>query len=102
MLPKRVQLRREDDTVGEQLIEQRLLAGPVAREQQPLAPLVPDREGEHAVQTIEASDVPAPVGLENHFGVAVRLEDSAGAFELAADVAEVVDLAVEDDPAAAR
>ena len=41
---------------------------------------------------------PLLVGVDDDFGVGRRVEAVAGGLELAAQLAEVVDLAVEDDP----
>ena len=79
-------------------IDQRLLAQPIAGQDQ-LPPLgVPDGQGEHAVEMLEEVRPLVLVEVDDHFGVAVRAEAMAGAFQPPAQLAEVVDFAVEDDP----
>ena len=97
----RAGLRGEDQTVLVRPVVERLDAEPVAREQQALAPLVPDPEGEDAAQVIHAGVAPFLVGVEDHLRVGRRAEGVALGFELLAQLAEVVDLAVEAEPDAA-
>lgn len=62
---------------------------------------VPEGEGVHAAQALEQVFAPVPVAVEQDFGVAVGMENAAGALQLLAQFAEVVDFAVEDQYAAA-
>ena len=55
----------------------------------------------HALETVEHAVTPLQVALQDDFGVAARAEFRAARFELAAQLAEIIDLAVEDDGAAA-
>ena len=77
---------------------ERLDAQAIAREQQPPARRVPDREREHAAQVLDAGVAPLLVGVDDRLGVGARAVAVAGGFELGPDVGVVVDLAVEDDP----
>ena len=54
-------------------------------------------EGEHAEEVVDAPGAPLAVGLGDHLGVGVREEAVAQPGELLAQVAVVVDAAVEDD-----
>ncbi len=81
--------------------EQRLHPEPVAGEKQLALVTVKDRKGEHPVKPLEAIHAPAPPGGEDHLGVARGAERETRLLQLAAQFAEVVDLAVEDDHCAA-
>ena len=59
---------------------------------------VGDREGEHAVELLDAGVAVLFVGVDDGFGVGLGAEAMAAGLELAAELAMVVDLAVEDDP----
>ena len=69
-------------------------------EQALLAP-VPDREGEHPAQPAHAVRTPAGVGGQHGLGVGLAAPGDAGAGELGAQLAKVVDLAVQHDDVAA-
>ncbi len=59
--------------------------------------LIPDRKGEHAVDVPRQVRAPLAVAVEQHLGVAVvGAEAVAAAFEFFAQLAVVVDLAVEN------
>src|SRR5207244_2656543 len=73
----------------------RLLAEAVAREEQALGARIPHREGELAAQVLHALRAPLLVGAQQHLGIGVALEAVTVALELGAQLAEVVDLAVE-------
>jgi len=61
---------------------------------------IPEREREHAPQVLHATVAEALVGGEDDFGIAPRGEGPAGRLQARAQVAKVVDLAIEDDVAA--
>ena len=71
----------------------------VAGEEERPLPLVPEGEGEHAAEAREHRRAVSRVEGEEDLGVALRPPRVAG--ELVAQGAEVVDLAVQDDPVAA-
>ncbi len=98
---QRRELRAEDERAGRLRVEQGLLADPVARQEQLLLALVPDGEGEHAAQVLRRVRAPLLVGVDDGLGVAVGAEAVAEVFEPFFKLAEVVDLAVEDDPGGA-
>jgi len=52
----------------------------------------------HAVETLEAAFAPLRIGGEHDLGIAVSTEQVALRFKFGAKLAEIVDLAVEDDP----
>ena len=97
VLEQRVHLRRPREDAVAQVVQQRLLADPVAREQQLLAALVPQREREHAVQVAHAVGAVLLVEVHDHLGVALRGELVAAAAQLLPQLAVVVDLAVHHD-----
>ena len=74
---------------------QRLLAHAIARQQQPLAPRIPQRERKHAMQPQQRIVAPLLVGMNDHLGVAAGRETVAAAHQFLAQLAKVVDLAVE-------
>ena len=61
--------------------------------------VVPHGECEHAAQTFERRRSPARPGLHQHFRVGPRAKRHARGFELPANLAEIVNLAVEDNRA---
>jgi hypothetical protein len=82
--------------------EERLLAEAVAREEEHAAARVPDGEGEHAAQALHHALAPVLPGAQQHLGVRGRREGVARSLELGAQLAEVVDLAVERERQARR
>ena len=76
---------------------QRLDAEAVAREHEPAAVALGDGEGEHALEALHAALAPVAVALQHDLGVAVGEEAQARGLELGAQLAVVVDAAVEDD-----
>ena len=56
---------------------------------------IPDREGEHAAQVVDDVRSPVLVGAQQHLGVGVAREAVADGLQALAQLAEVVDLAVE-------
>src|SRR5690606_370625 len=67
----------------------------VARERQPSAVALPEREREHAVKALDAVASPRVARLQHDFGVAVREEAVAERLEFAPQLPVVVDAAVE-------
>ena len=74
---------------------ERLLAEAIAREEHALLACVPERERELAAQVLHHVLVPVLIGAQQHLGVGVALEAIAALVEIGAQLAEVVDLAVE-------
>jgi len=98
---QRLRLGREQEQPVAVPVVERLLAQPIAGEEEPARGVVPDGEGEHADEPLDACLAVDSVGVQDHLGVASRLKPAARGHELGAQLAIVVDLAVEDDPVAA-
>src|SRR5437762_4132367 len=93
-----LQLRCEEQRAVALVVVERLDAQPIAREQDLPPPRVPDGEGEHAAQPIDAARAEVFVEMNDRLGVAGGLEDVAAPLQVAPQLLVVVDLAVEDDP----
>src|SRR5688572_17889857 len=91
------QLRRERDAPRRDRDVQRLDPETVAGEEQRLRRGVPDGEREHTAQLLHAIGALVLVEMENGLGVALGRERVSAGQELGAELAIVVDLAVEDD-----
>jgi hypothetical protein len=85
-----------EDAVA-QAVEERLLADAIARDQALLPARVPEREREHPVQPLDAVDAVLLVEVRDDLGVAVCRQRVPARDELLAQLAVVVDLAVQDD-----
>src|SRR5260370_23742432 len=90
------QFRAEIQLSATQVKIQRLDSETIARENQSLGILRPNRESKHATQAREAILVPAQKSAQNDLGVAVALEFFPARFQLRAQFAVGVDLTVED------
>ena len=97
MLPQCLELRSEQKRAADLRVVERLFPEAVAREDEAPLGLVPEREREHAVQPLDAVRAEVFVEMHEHLGVSVRRETVAACLEFAAQLAEVVDLAVEDE-----
>src|SRR2546426_254582 len=98
MPEKRFDLRREDQDAVPVPVVERLLAEPVARQEESLPSRVPDREREHPPQPIHAPGALVFEEVHDGLGVASRPEPMTPRFQPGTELAVVVDLAVEDDP----
>ena len=78
----RLRLGAEEKKLAHVGIEQRLDAEPVADEEQLLLRLVPDGEGEDAVEPVHAGLAPLDISLQQHLGVAGRAEAVAAGEQL--------------------
>src|SRR5881396_2603272 len=94
----RLDLRREQELVPRERVVQRLDAEPIAREEQPPPGPIPEREGEHAIQALDAALAIVFVRVHDRLGVAARPVAVAPRLEARAQRGVVVDLAVVDDP----
>lgn len=94
---QRLELGGKHEAALTDVVEQRLDAGAVARQQQLLAAAVPEGEGEHALQPLQAVQSILLIGVENGFGVGRGAEAVAFAAQLATQLAVVVDFAIEGD-----
>ena len=93
---QRLDLRPEYEMPPVAIVEQRLLARAIAREHEPAGAVVPQRDGKHAVDRLDEGRAALLVQVDENFGVGLGPETMALPFELGAELAEVVDLAVED------
>ncbi len=98
VLQNPLDLRGKMQPLGGQPVVEGLLAEAVARQQQPAAPRIPEGEREHAPQAVHQPVSLLLVEMHQHFRVAARAEGMTLAGQLAAQVLEVVDLTIEDDP----
>ena len=102
---ERLQLRAEGHEFPGAGPVERLLAQAVARQDELAVPAVPGREGEHADRPLQRRrDAPGGQRFHQHLGVRVPAKPLARPAEFGAQVAGVVDLAVEhqDHPAVVR
>ena len=98
VLEQGLELRGEHELAIRPRIEQRLLADPIAGQEQESPPLVPDREGEHAAKPPQASRPILLEGMDDDLGVAPGGEPVSVCLQLGAQLEEIVDLAVERHP----
>ena len=77
---------------------QRLDAERIAGEEQRTLQLVPDAESEHAAQVAHHVGAVLEIKAQQHLRVARRAEAVPALLQLSTQLAEVIDLAVEDDP----
>ncbi|MCU0234040.1 MAG: hypothetical protein MUE90_08440, partial [Thermoanaerobaculales bacterium] len=71
------QVGGEDQLLAVAPVEERLLAGAVAGQQQPSPRLVPDREGEHPVEAIDEVGAVLLVEVGDDLGVGLRAQPVA-------------------------
>src|SRR5581483_10951384 len=90
--------RRKEKILANRAVIQRLDAHGIARHEQALLARIPNSKCIHAAKMVQTVFAPAAVRLEHNFGIGPAAEANALAFKLLADLAEVVDLAVMDDP----
>ena len=95
--PQRLQLGSEHQRPRVPRVMERLHAEMIAGEKELAAASVPQREREHAGETSQQFRAPLSPAVDQHFAVAVGGEDVTCRGQLASQLAEVVDLAVEDD-----
>src|SRR5215211_2210324 len=94
VLQDRLRLRAEPEAPIAGCVEEGLLADPVAGQEQPSAAAVPDCEGEHAPQVVDAAVPELLVEVDDHLGVGSGREAMSQRLQLPAELAVVVDLAV--------
>ncbi len=81
-------------------VVERLDAHGIAREKKAVTARVPDRKGEHPAEFGKTLISPAGISLQQNFSIRVADEACPGSLEFRANIAEVVELAVIDDPVA--
>src|SRR5262249_55396487 len=79
-------------------VAERLDSHPIAGEQEPARPCIPDRQPEHAAEAGNGPEAPFLVAMHNHFGIAPGRELMTAGDELTTKLSVVVDLAVEHRP----
>ena len=95
---QRLQFRREEQpAIGQRTVIERLLAEPVARQEQRLPPRIPQRKREHPVEAVETSLAPLLPGVDNDLGVGARPKVVAERRQLRHQRLKIVDLPVVDD-----
>ena len=82
-------------------VVERLLAEAIAGKQEFLAAVIPDRDREHAAQARKHARAPGLIAVDDHLGVGAAAKHKTRRFELAPQLHEIVDLAVEAHPHAA-
>ena len=93
-----VELRAEEQAALLQGVEEGLFAEAVTGAEQTAAGSIPEGEGEHAVEALEAVRAPDAVGLEDDLRIGVAaVEAGARLQQFLPEFGKVVDLAVEDD-----
>ena len=100
-LRQRVELGGERELAVDVAVVERLDPEAVAREHEPLAARVPDRDREHPAQPLREPEIPLLVGVDDRLGVGARAQRVPGALERVVQLGVVVDLAVLDDGARA-
>ena len=98
MHQERLRLRGEQQRPRQARVVERLLPEAVAGEYEPLPAAVPQREGEHALEALEARGSLVLVGVEDHLGVRPRREEVSLPPQVVPQLAGVVDLPVRHQP----
>ena len=94
-------LAREANDAGVFGVIERLDADPVPRQQKPPLVAVPERNGEHTLQTIEYTIAPREIAERNDLGVATRAEfESEVTRQFRAELPVVINFPIiaDDDP----
>ena len=97
-LEKRLQFRGEREPVRQGDVVQRLDAQTIAGQQQTPLRGVPDRKRKHPAQMVDAAWTELFPQVNDGFGVAGSPKTMTARGEFLAQLAVVVDLAIEDDP----
>jgi hypothetical protein len=94
----RLDLRGEDQLVPGQRVIERLDPQPIAGQEEPAPLAVPQGEGEHPAQGLDATILVFLVEMKDRLVVAVRPVAMAPLFQIRPELGVVVDLAVADNP----
>ena len=95
---ERLNLGSKKERAGDLREIDRLDADPVAGQQELAALLIPDCEGEHAVEVVDTIGTLLFVQMHNGVGIAACAVDVPPGLEAFSQVGVVIYLAVEDDP----
>src|SRR5881296_1662584 len=98
MRKERLDFGPEDEAPPVAVVEQRLLPRAVPRQHETAGALVPHRDGEHAVEILDERRPTLFIEMDDDLGVGEGPESVTAYGQALAQLAEVVDLAVEDDP----
>mgnify|MGYP000747750478 CR=1 FL=1 len=90
-------LRAKGEAIAAPAVVQRFDPEPVARHKETLLRPVPNSQGEHAVEPLDAMHAPGIVRFEDDLGIAVGDEPIALGFQLSAEFRKVVDRPVVHD-----
>ena len=94
---ERLHLGCKQHPVPVRVIEERLLAGTIARQDQAALRLIPDREAEHPIQPLDALGSVLLVEMHDRLGIRLRPEGVAARQQVRAQAEVVVNLPVEGD-----
>jgi hypothetical protein len=97
-LAQRLQLTREEDSIGQDRVVQGLLAKAIARQQKLAFAGVPEGVGEHATQAGSARGAVFLIEMHQHFGIRPGSKPVPARLQRRTKLKVVVDLAVEDHP----
>src|ERR1700687_3833605 len=95
------EFRAKDKFTIELCVKKWLLPDAIAGDKQLLRPLVPDCESKHAAQVLRAIGPVTIVSVNDCFSIAIGVENVAELFQPFAQLAVVVNLAVENNPGSA-
>ena len=98
VLQQGIELGTEDQLSVELGVQQRLLSHAIARQEKRFGAFIPNRKRKHPAQVLWTIGSPLVVGVNDSFSIAVGIELVAELFEFFAQLAIVVDLAVENNP----
>src|SRR5262249_59428020 len=97
VLEQGLQLAGEDEAALVEPVEERLLAEPVPRHEHGAVAAVPDREGEHAAEALDAAGAALLGSVDDRVRAGAGREAMPGLLQLGLQLDVVVDLAVEHD-----
>src|SRR2546425_9607313 len=95
------ELGTENQLSVELRVQKRLFSHAIARQEKRFGAFIPNRKRKHPAQVLWTIGAPLVVGVNDSFRIAVGIELVAELFELLAQLAIVVDLAVENNPGGA-
>src|SRR3989442_13688709 len=98
MREERLDLGPKDQAPAVPVIEQRLLSRAVPGQHETAGALVPHRNGKHAVEILDERRPARLIEMDDHLGIGVAAERVAARDQALAQLAEVVDLAFENEP----
>src|SRR2546425_1040086 len=95
---QRLDFGAKQQSLAAQRVMQRLLSEAVSCQQQTFSAFIPECEREHPAQLLHALGPILLVQVNDHLGVSAGVEAVATSFQCPAQLWEVVDLPIEDDP----